>query len=50
VGQDKWDTVASVVLLCVQVAKDRGQCGREGREHANGYYIFENGLKINKNV
>ena len=32
----------------VQAAKYRGECGRECREHANGSYIFENGLKIKK--
>jgi hypothetical protein len=35
VGQDKMDTVACEVVHWVEVVKDMGYCGREGRAHVN---------------
>jgi len=49
VGQDKRDTVACEVVHWVEVVKDRGQRGNEGRVHVNGFYILQNCRKFNKN-
>jgi len=49
VGQDKRDTVACEVVHWVEVVKDRGQRGREGRVHVNVSYILKNCRKFNKN-
>jgi len=46
VGQDKRDTVACEVVHWVEVVNDRDQCGKEGRVHVNGSYIFHKNSDI----